>query len=40
MDNILIEAFNGRLRQERLIENWFLSLEDTGVKNKGLAAGV
>lgn len=27
-DNGLIEAFNGRLRQECLNENWFLSLED------------
>jgi len=28
MDNGLIEAFNGRLRQECLNESWFLSLED------------
>ena len=27
-DNALIEAFNGRFRQECLNENWFLSLED------------
>jgi putative transposase len=27
-DNGLIEAFNGRLRQECLNENWFLYLED------------
>jgi putative transposase len=27
-DNGLIEAFNGRLRQECLNESWFLSLED------------
>jgi putative transposase len=27
-DNGIIEAFNGRLRQECLNENWFLSLED------------
>jgi len=27
-DNAFIEAFNGRLRQECLNENWFLSLED------------
>jgi putative transposase len=27
-DNALIESFNGRLRQECLNENWFLSLED------------
>jgi len=27
-DNGLIEAFNGRLREECLNENWFLSLED------------
>jgi len=31
-DNGLIEAFNGRLRQERLNESWFLSLE--GTRNK------
>ena len=27
-DNALIEAFNGRLREECLNQNWFLSLED------------
>ena len=27
-DNALIEAFNGRFRQECLNENWFMSLED------------
>ena len=27
-DNAFIEAFNGRLREECLNENWFLSLED------------
>jgi putative transposase len=27
-DNALIEAFNGRFRQECLNESWFLSLED------------
>lgn len=27
-DNAFIESFNGRLRQECLNENWFLSLED------------
>jgi putative transposase len=27
-DNAIIEAFNGRFRQECLNENWFLSLED------------
>ena len=27
-ENALIESFNGRLRQECLNENWFLSLED------------
>jgi len=27
-DNTFIEAFNGRLRDECLNENWFLSLED------------
>lgn len=31
-DNALIEAFNGRLRQECLNENWFLSLEDARQK--------
>ena len=32
MDNGLIEAFNGRLRQERLNQSWFLSLEDAREK--------
>ena len=27
-DNAFIEVFNGRLREECLNENWFLSLED------------
>jgi putative transposase len=27
-DNAFIESFNGRVRQECLNENWFLSLED------------
>lgn len=31
-DNGLIESFNGRLRQECLNENWFLSLEDAREK--------
>lgn len=31
-DNRLIEAFNGRLRQECFNENWFLSLEDAREK--------
>ena len=31
-DNAFIEAFNGRFRQERLNENWFLSLEDAAEK--------
>jgi putative transposase len=31
-DNALIEAFNGRLREECLNENWFLSLEDAREK--------
>lgn len=31
-DNGLIEAFNGRLRQECLNESWFLSLEDAQEK--------
>ena len=32
MDNGIIEAFNGRLRQECLNESWFLSLEDAREK--------
>jgi putative transposase len=31
-DNGLIEAFNGRLRQECLNESWFMSLEDAKEK--------
>lgn len=31
-DNGIIEAFNGRLRQECLNENWFLSLDDAQQK--------
>ncbi len=31
-DNAFIEAFNERFRQERLNENWFLSLEDAEEK--------
>ena len=31
-DNALIEAFNGRFRQECLNENWFLSLADAEEK--------
>lgn len=31
-DNALIEAFNGRFREECLNENWFLSLEDAREK--------
>ena len=31
-DNAFIESFNGRLRQECLNENWFLSLEDAQEK--------
>ena len=31
-DNGIIEAFNGRLRQECLNESWFLSLEDAREK--------
>ena len=31
-DNALIEAFNARVRQECLNENWFLSLEDAKEK--------
>lgn len=32
IENGLIEAFNGRLRQECLDESWFLSLEDAREK--------
>ena len=32
IDNALIEAFNGRFRQECLNESWFLSLEDAREK--------
>ncbi len=31
-ENAFIESFNGRLRQECLNENWFLSLEDAREK--------
>jgi len=31
-DNAFIEAFNGRMRQECLNENWFLSLQDAREK--------
>jgi len=31
-DNAFIEAFNGRLREECLNENWFLCLEDARMK--------
>jgi len=31
-DNPFIESFNGRLRQECLNENWFLSLQDAQKK--------
>jgi putative transposase len=31
-DNAFIEAFNGRLREECVNENWFLSLEDAREK--------
>jgi putative transposase len=34
-DNALIEAFNGRFRQECLKESWFLLLEDTQEKVEG-----
>lgn len=29
-DDALIESFNGRLRQECLNQNWFMSLEEAG----------
>ncbi len=31
-DNDTVESFNGRLRQECLNENWFISLEDARCK--------
>ena len=31
-DNAFIESFNGRIRQECLNENWFLSLKDAPTK--------
>jgi putative transposase len=34
-DNAFIEAFNGRLREECLNQNWFLSLEDAREKVEG-----
>ena len=34
-DNAVIESFNGRLRQECLNENWFLSLKDAQEKLDG-----
>lgn len=33
-DNTTVESFNGRLRQECLNENWFMSLEDVRCKIK------
>ncbi|WP_394817922.1 integrase core domain-containing protein [Citrobacter koseri] len=33
-DNATVESFNGRLRQECLNENWFMSLEDARCKIK------
>lgn len=35
-DNATLESFNGRLRQECLNENWFMSMEDSPVQNQGL----
>ena len=32
VENAYIESFNGRLRQECLEENWFMSLEDAKIK--------
>jgi putative transposase len=32
IESASIESFNGRLRQECLDENWFLSLEDAKIK--------
>ena len=31
-DNATVESFNGKLRQESLNENWFMSLEDARCK--------
>lgn len=31
-DNVTVESFNGRLRQECLNENWFMYLEDAQCK--------
>jgi hypothetical protein len=31
-DNTFIEAFNGQFQQERMNENWFLSLEEVEEK--------
>jgi len=31
-DNATVESFNGRLRQECLAENWFISMEDARCK--------
>jgi len=31
-DNATVESFNGRLRQECLNENWFMSMEDARCK--------
>ncbi|WP_419722363.1 IS3 family transposase [Serratia liquefaciens] len=34
-DNAMVESFNGRLRQECLNENWFMSVEDARCKIEG-----
>lgn len=31
-DNVMVESFNGRLRQECLNQHWFLTLEDAKAK--------
>ena len=36
-DNARVESFNGRLRQECLNANWFLSLDDAKAKIESLA---
>jgi putative transposase len=33
-DNAMVESFNGRLRQERLNEHWFMSLADAKEKTE------
>jgi len=39
-DNAYLESFNGRLREECLNLNWFLSLEDAQAKIESWRGGV